>query len=204
MLIALAGQMWEQRIVQGLVLCCVPGTEILGAAGAMKWVYLLPTRSVLGHKKRKSPRCKTLPAAYVFGIWHWGHLEQEADQNRLGSAPSVSGFCLASWLCLLLGALCSSLPLSADAQQETGKLLFLQWTSLGRSLSWESSGQKQPGVAKTIWTDQAGIWIFKLSLVFIPSPPSMAAPGWDIRSNKLNMKIIIQQVMVILVNSLKG
>lgn len=32
MLIALAGQIREQQIVQGLVLCCVPGTEILEAA----------------------------------------------------------------------------------------------------------------------------------------------------------------------------
>lgn len=103
--------------------------------------------------------------------------EQGADQNRLSSAPSVSGFCLASWLCLLLGALCSSLPLSAAVQQETGRLLFLQWSGLGRSLSWESSGQKRPGVAKTKRTNQAGIRIFRLSLVFILSPPSMAAPG---------------------------
>lgn len=48
--------------------------------------------------------------------------EQKADQDRLDSAPSVSGFCLASQLCFCLSSL-QSLPLSAAAQQETGKLL---------------------------------------------------------------------------------
>ena len=56
-----------------------------------------------------------------------------------------------------LGALCSSLPFSAAAQQGTGESLSFQWTSQGGSLLQESMGQKPSRVAKIDRPDQAGI-----------------------------------------------
>ena len=56
-----------------------------------------------------------------------------------------------------LGALCSSLPFSAAAQQGTGESLSFQWTSQGGSLIQESMGQKPSRVAKIDRPDQAGI-----------------------------------------------
>ena len=106
-------------------------------------------------QKKQSPCCLSRqPACLEFGT---------RESQGAGGNPGQAGFspiCLRllfGILAVLLGALCSAQPLSAAAQQETGKSLSFQWTGLGRSLPQESMGQKQPRVATTDRPDQAGV-----------------------------------------------
>lgn len=88
----------DGRPPQGLNLCRLPGPGMPEAAAGCKIPCLAPASSVPSH--RRSRVLAASPGSlHVWNLAPGSLREQEAAQAKLGSVPSVSGFCLASWLC---------------------------------------------------------------------------------------------------------
>ncbi|KAL0600779.1 hypothetical protein AAY473_030658, partial [Plecturocebus cupreus] len=71
---------------------------LLGIAETMRHPCSGPPTSVPSHRKRQVLAASP-SSLHVWDLALGTLREEEADQDRLSSAPSVSGFCLASWLC---------------------------------------------------------------------------------------------------------
>ena len=114
----------------------MPGPGMPGAAGHPR--ALCP---VTGGGRVRAAGPSQQPARLGFSTGHpWG------EEARLGSAPSVSGFCLASWLWARSPLQFPASLSSWSTRDRKTALPPVDWS--GGSLLGESVGQKPSRVAK--------------------------------------------------------